>query len=182
MADPFIAEIRMFGGPYAPRNWTLCEGQLMQISQYSSVYALVGVMYGGDGRTTFGIPNMKGRAPMHVGTGIGLSPRTQGQMIGYPTVLLNETNLPPHTHHLNGTGADGNSVAAQGKMLGHANKKIGPKPSTMALYNPPNPSSETPMASEAIAQTGGGQAHENRQPFLGINFIFSLSGTFPSRN
>lgn len=181
--DPFISEIRMFAGYWSPRNWAFCDGQICQIAQQSTLFALIGATYGGDGRSTFALPDMRGRAPMHTGRGIGLTNRPQGIRVGYPTVSLTADQLPAHTHDLYATSADGDDTTpGAGKMLANAQKEVRNKLRPLSLYKTPNPTTLTRMDYQAIGNTGGNHAHENRQPFLGINFIFSLTGIFPERS
>ncbi|MCP4114865.1 MAG: phage tail protein [Desulfobacteraceae bacterium] len=178
--DPFIAEIRIFAGSWAPRNWVFCDGQIFQIAQNPVLYTLLGTNYGGDGRSTFGIPDMRGRAPMHTGRGIGLTDRPQGFQAGYPTVPLTVNQLPAHTHDLYATSADGDDTTPSSqKMLAKAKLSKRGRIKPLDIYNTPNQT--TQMSSQAIGNAGGTMAHENRQPFLGINFILSLAGIFPER-
>ena len=177
--DPYIAEIRMFGGSWAPENWGFCEGQIFQIQQNSVLYALLGTTYGGDGRQTFALPNMKGRAAMHTGRGTGLTNRPQGFLFGYPSVNLNVNNLPVHNHDLYATSADGDVTAPAGKMLAQGKMEIKGRVRPLNFYHAPNQQTEM---SQAIGNAGGMQDHENRQPLLGINFILSLAGIYPERN
>ena len=175
MSEPFIAEIRIFGLNFAPRNWAFCNGQLLPIAQNTALFALVGTTYGGDGRTTFGLPDLQGRAPMHPGTGPGLSTRRLGEKAGVDTVTLATTQMPSHGHTLR-TGAmecssaaatstdpRGNFVAVTSDLSRRIYRDVGPVATT-----------DTPV--------GGGQAHDNRQPFLACNFCIALVGLFPSRS
>jgi microcystin-dependent protein len=174
MSEPFIAEIRIFAGTFAPRNWAFCNGQLLQISQNTALFSLVGTTYGGDGRTTFGLPNLQGRAAMHWGSGSGLTTRSIGASGGAETVTLTSAHLPAHSHALgvNQTSAanqdDPSSTAVPGTTVG-AN-----------VYG--GASNLVPMATDALGAAGGGQSHTNMQPFLVLNFIIAIAGTFPSRN
>lgn len=168
MSEPFIAEIKLFAGNFAPRNWAFCDGQLMPIAQNTALYSLVGTTYGGDGRTTFGLPNLQGRAPMHPGQGPGLRQHQLGEQGGSETAALNENQLPRHEHPLRAAG-NADRADPGGNALGAA-----------AMYGPAG--GEVAMAAEAIGHSGGNQAHNNMQPYLAINFVIALQGLFPSRS
>ena len=179
MSEPFIAEIKIFAGNFAPRGWAFCNGQLLAITQNTALFSLVGTIYGGDGRTTFGLPNLLGRAPMHPGSGPGLTPRRLGQKLGTETVTLSEAQLPNHSHSVgmqavdavgNLTSPVGNNALAQ-SQTGRGG---------FGLYD--NKDNVDNMANPALASIGGGLAHENMQPFLALNFIIALVGQFPSRS
>ncbi|MDG2122337.1 MAG: tail fiber protein [Verrucomicrobiales bacterium] len=187
MADPFIAEIIMFGGNFAPRGWALCEGQLLAISQNSALFSLLGTMYGGDGRTTFGLPDMRGRAPMHAGGGPGLATRQEGQKFGTETNTHSQSQLPAHTHagttNVTLTPRGGGAATADSSVGNHFASSSGFGGTTSLYANTPN----TELAggdlslSTTLTNTGGSQAVNNMAPFLAIHFIISLFGTFPSR-
>ena len=170
-AEPFIGEIRMFAGNYAPRDWAFCNGQLLPIAQYSALYSLLGTYYGGDGRTTFGLPDLRGRVPLHAGSGPGLSTRYLGQKGGWESVTLSQTQIPAHTHQARAssevpdTNSPEDAVPAE-KVRTH-------------LYS--SGSADVNMGSTAIASTGGNQAHDNMPPFLGIHYIICLNGNYPQR-
>ena len=174
MSEPFIAEIRIFAGNFAPRGWAFCNGQLLQISQNTALFSLIGTIYGGDGRTTTGLPNLQGRAAMHPGTGPGLSQRRLGQSGGVTQVTLTSNQVPNHTHAMNASPNPGESSDAQGSALGRA---VGGAP-----YQQNTTDNLVPLASEALPAVGGGQAHNNMQPYLGMYFIIALTGVFPSRS
>jgi microcystin-dependent protein len=180
MSEPYIGQIMMFGGTFAIRGWALCDGQLLPIDQNQALFAIVGTTYGGDGRTTFGLPDLRGRAPMHEGNGPGLSSRTLGSRGGAETNTLVTNQMPSHTHvisdpALNATANPANTSDPSGAALAIA-----------PAYN----DSELPLAAlrdgsvehTVPGATGGGQAHNNMQPFLTINFIIALQGIFPSRD
>jgi microcystin-dependent protein len=167
VAQPFIGEIRIFAGSVVPTGWAECNGQLLLISQNTALFQLLGTNYGGDGQTTFGLPDLRGRVPLGTGTGPGLSTRTAGEAGGAETVTLDVAQIPAHTHTLTGT------TAAQ-----DTDKPGGASPSAGGYYSTQAPA--TAMNPAAIASAGGGQAHPNVQPFLGLNFIISLFGIFPS--
>ncbi len=169
MAEPFLGEIIMFGGNFAPRGWALCDGQLLAISQNDALFSLLGTIYGGDGRTTFGLPDLRGRAPIHEGSGPGLTPRTIGQKSGTETQSLSVGTMPAHTHTLAASSTEADSNAPAGKVLADTNS---------ALYA--GSGTEVPT-SIPIGNSGGGGAHENMMPFLVINFCIALQGLYPSR-
>lgn len=173
MSEPFVAEIRIFAGNFAPRSWAFCDGQLLPIAQNTALFSLIGTTYGGDGRTTTALPNLQGRAPMHPGNGPGLTPRRLGQRGGTETVTLTEAQIPNHGHTaraVNGqavTNSPGSgSAPAQGQGRG-AN-----------LYSSADPDGTL----RQLDDVGGGQAHNNLQPYLAMNFIIALQGLFPSRS
>ena len=170
-ADPFIGEIRIFAGTFAPQGWAFCDGQLLAIAQNTALFSLLGTNYGGDGRTTFGLPDLRGRVPMHAGSGPGLTPRYLGQKGGQEQVTLNESQIPAHTHQAKAsseapdTNSPENAVSAQ-KVRTH-------------LYN--TGPSDVNMGTTAISSTGGSQAHDNMQPYQCLNYIICLQGLYPSR-
>lgn len=170
--NPFIGEIRSVGFNFAPQGWTLCQGQLLAIASNTALFSLLGTTFGGDGRTTFGIPDLRGRVIVSPGTGPGLSPYSWGQVGGQEFVTLNIQEMPSHNHYerLGGTGS---SPAGSNSLLGNIT-------GTNLIYNPT--SSGNTLASNAITNTGGSQAHENRMPFLGIQRILALTGIYPSRS
>ncbi len=172
MADPFIAEVRMWGLNFAPRSWALCNGQLLPIAQNTALFSLIGTTYGGDGRTTTGLPNLQGRAAMHFGNGPGLSPRRLGERGGSTTTALSVARMPSHGHGpLKGVEEDATSADPAGKYLAEADEDT---------YG--GSGTSTPMNANTVGAAGGGQAHENRQPYLAINFCICLQGTYPSRS
>ena len=169
MADPFIGEIRLFAGNFAPRFWAFCDGQILPISQNTALFSLLGTIYGGDGRTTFALPDFRDRVPMHHGQGPGLSLRDIGESGGSAQVTLLAAEMPAHTHTIGTTS----SSATAGTASGSAALGISAKNAYGAVQN------MAPMASEAA---GGGQSHENHQPYLGLSFIIALQGVFPPRS
>jgi microcystin-dependent protein len=171
MSEPFIGEVKMFGGTFAPRGWAYCNGQLLPIAENEPLFFLIGTTYGGDGQTTFALPDLQGRAPMHAGQGVGLTPRTLGEMTGAEGVTLLTGQIPSHTHQLNATatpttGAPGNTVALASTS--------GP-----SIYRAAT--NLVPMGA-VLSPNSGGQPHENRQPYLAVSFIIALEGIFPSRS
>lgn len=166
--DPFIAEIIMFGGNFAPRGWALCDGQLLPISQYSALFSILGTTYGGDGRTTFGLPDLRGRSPVHAGDGPGLSQVRLGEKGGSATTTLAIANLPAHSHNQRGAEEDANSADPGGNVC------------ATTEANAYHAAADANMG--ATSNVGNNQAFDNRSPFLVVNFIIALVGTFPSRN
>ncbi len=171
--DPFIGEIKFFGGNFAPRGWALCDGQLLSISANTALFSILGTTYGGDGRTTFGLPGMRGRSPVHPGTGPGLSTVGLGEKGGTETNTLGANNMPSHTHQLFGTTANGNANNPAGAVQAVDGADF--------VYNN-SAAADNPMSAAAIGNTGGGQSFTNRSPFIGVNCIIALVGVFPSRN
>lgn len=172
MSDPFLAEIRIFGTDFAPAGWAQCNGQLMPLSQNTALFSLLGVAYGGDGRTTFGLPNLQGAAPLQQGAGPGLSPRTLGETGGAPTVTLQQAEIPAHTHQLMHAGGAANA-AVPGPQVGFGR--------TLAAQVYAPGSAAIPTLPQALAPSGGGNPHNNRQPFLALNFCIALQGIYPQR-
>lgn len=172
MSEPFVGEIRMFAGNFAPRGWAFCEGQLLAVSQNDALFSLLGTIYGGDGRTTFGLPDMRGRIPLHQGTGPGLSPRRLGSKSGSERETLTTNQLASHTHDWNANTADADQSAPQGRVLAKA--------VAIRFWEPAG--QDASLASPTIANTGGSQSHNNLMPTLCINFIIALVGIYPSRN
>lgn len=170
MSDPFIAEIKIFAGNFAPRGWAFCNGQLLPIAQNTALFSIVGTIYGGDGRSTLGLPNLQGRAPMHPGRGPGLSPRSLGQKGGQERVTLNVNNLPPHQHLIQGSDGVSDTNSPDGTRLADTGGNN--------MYGELSDNEQLNAAS--IADTGGGSDHNNVQPLLGLNFIIALVGVFPS--
>jgi microcystin-dependent protein len=172
MADPFVGEIRMFGGNFAPQGWALCNGQLLSISQNTALFSLLGTNFGGDGRTTFGLPDLRGRAPIHMGQGNGLTPRSIGYASGRETVALTTQECPPHSHI-----ASGASGANQPSPVGNF-WSTDPNGNTAAYST----SANSVMSAGAVGTTGPTQPHDNMQPYLAVNYIIALAGVFPPRN
>ena len=169
MSDPFLGEIRMVGFNFAPRGWALCDGQILPISQNSALFALLGTTFGGDGRTTFGLPDLRGRAPKHVGTGPGLAPYNWGQQGGAENITLQLANLPSHNHTVNCQPEDGNQgTPANGFPAPVANGYASTSGGT--------------MNAGMIGSVGGGQPVSILPPYLVIYFCIALQGIFPSRS
>jgi len=165
MSEPFIGEIRLFGGNYAPRGWMFCEGQILPIMTNQALYSLLGNVYGGDGVTTFALPDYRGRVPIHVSPSIPLG-TAQGEAAH--TLTVNE--IPQHTHQVYGSSNPASASSPNGNIWADATNLYDP-PATMVQMNP-----------QAIAPAGGGQSHPNMQPYLSLNFTIAIEGIFPSRN
>ena len=172
--EPFIGQIMMVGFNFAPRGWANCDGQLLPISSNTALFSLLGTMYGGDGRTTFALPDLRSRVPVHVGTGPGLSSVVQGQRGGAEQVTLTESEMPSHSHNLLAAAAAASTIDPTNHSLAAEGTN------TVNLYSPTAPT--LAMHSNSVSNTGGNQAFGIRQPFLGIRFIIALQGVFPSRN
>lgn len=171
MADPYVGEIRLFAGNFAPNGWAFCRGQLLSIAENEVLFQLIGTTYGGDGQITYALPDLQGRAPVHQGQGPGLSQRVIGQTGGSESVTLTAAQMPAHTHTQMATKAAAQVAAGpSGSVLAAT---------TIALYGIDPPT--TPMGAGAIAAAGGGQPHDNMAPFLAMNYIISLYGIFPSQ-
>ena len=171
MGQPYIGEIRMFAGNFAPAGWAFCDGQLMPISENDALFTLIGTTYGGDGQETFGLPNMQSRIPIHAGTGAGGITRIIGEMAGVEQVTLTTQQIPVHNHSFVASTAVGTQNAPAGEVLASG--------STVLTYRPTAPTQ--PMAAQSISPTGGSQPHDNMVPFLCINYIISLFGIFPQQ-
>jgi microcystin-dependent protein len=173
MAERYIGEIRMFGGNFAPAGWALCNGQLIPIAQNTALFSILGTTYGGNGVTTFGLPDLRQRMPMHAGSGPGLTPRDLGEQGGEQAVSLTLQQMPSHSH---GMAASNTSASVQSP----ANALLA-KPITLsAPYH--DAAGIAPSPTGPLGTTGGGTAHNNMQPYLVVNFIIALNGTFPPRN
>ncbi|HEY1979771.1 MAG TPA: tail fiber protein [Xanthobacteraceae bacterium] len=183
MGTPYLGQISMFGGSYAPSGWAMCNGQLISISQNTALYSLLGTSYGGDGVQTFGLPNLQSRLPVHIGQGTGLSPYALGQNGGTSTVTLNTTTMPAHTHTLDATQALATSLKIGTALL--PAQITGPNANPELYANPvtgqPAPQPQA-MANGTCGMTGGSQPHDNMMPSLCITFIIALSGAYPTRS
>jgi len=170
--DPYVGEIRLFAGAYAPSGWAFCEGQTLEVASNTMLYSVIGNMYGGDGETTFMLPDLRGRAPVHQGEGTGLTPRAIGSTDGEATVTLSTEQMPVHDHTPQSAGAV-NDESPIGKVWGNPGTR-GQKIYSSQL--------NTPMNDQLISAAGGSQPHNNMQPFLGVNFIIALEGVFPPKS
>jgi microcystin-dependent protein len=177
MADPYIGEIRMFAGNFAPLGWMFCDGSVLSISQYEVLFNLIGTTYGGDGQNTFKLPDLRGRSPVHVGTGHGQT-YVVGQSGGIETVTLSQTQIPSHVHSVMTTSAGTTNTPGGSLLLSDQNGGQGSIPA----YAAPNASTLVALAPQSIAPAGGDQPHDNMQPFLALNFIIAFEGIYPSQS
>ncbi len=167
MSDPFLGEIRIVGFNFAPKGWAMCNGQLMQINQNQALFSLLGTTYGGNGQTTFALPDFRGKAPIHFGAGF-----IQGQTGGEQAHTVTQSEMPAHIHIAQGFNANGDQVIPTGNVIGSVN----------GLYGGPGAGSKVTLSPATIGNVGGSQAHNNMQPYLVLNFIVALQGIFPSKN
>ncbi len=174
MSEPFIAEIRIFAGNFAPRSWAFCDGQLLPVAQNTALFSLIGTTYGGDGRTTTALPNLQGRAPMHPGRGPGLTARRLGEKVGVDTVTLSEAQIPSHTHTARVDNNNSNVTTP-------SNQSSMSRSAAGFAWHTDTSSNLVDLSSATLATTGGSQAHTNVQPYLTLNFIIALQGLYPSR-
>ena len=179
MAEPFIGQIILFAGNFAIRGYAMCNGQLLSIAQNTALFSILGTTYGGNGQTTFALPDLRGRVPNHMGQGPGLSNYSLGQVAGVENTTLTQNNLPPHSHTLNGSNSGQANVASPGNnFLG-----IGKVPSsseTINMYN--SVASASPLNAASITGGGGSIPFSILQPYLTLNYLIALEGIFPSRN
>lgn len=173
MAEPFLGEIRMFAGNYAPRHWALCDGQLLPVINNEALFSLFGTRYGGDGRTTFGLPDLRGRLPMHQGQGPGLTSRQIGQRFGVEAVTLKVDEIPPHSHPMIASSNNATSNDPAGNVLANT---AGEK-----FYHT-DTSKIRKLLSGAVANSGTNASHYNLMPSICLNFIVAVFGTYPPRN
>jgi microcystin-dependent protein len=170
MSEPFLAEIRIVGFNFAPRGWAFCDGQILPINQNQSLYSLLGTTYGGDGRTSFALPDLRSRTPFHKGDGY-----TLGQKGGAETVTLSTAEIAAHTHAFKASSSDGNNASAQNDVLAAV-------PAPDEAYRNPEAATTTALRSGSVTNVGEGQAHDNMQPYQTLDFCIALQGLFPSRN
>jgi microcystin-dependent protein len=172
MADPFVAEIRIFGFNFAPKGWAFCDGQILPLSQNTALFSLLGTTYGGDGKSNFALPNMQGNAPMHPSQGPGLSLHDLGETGGSETVSLLESEIPAHAHGWNASNSDSTSQAPGDQLVagGVGGITLFANPASLVQLNP-----------NAVTPAGGDQPHNNMQPYLTLNFCIALQGVFPPR-
>ncbi|GAA4323356.1 phage tail protein [Flaviaesturariibacter amylovorans] len=193
--DPFIGEIKIFGGNFAPRGWAMCQGQLLSIAQNSALFSLLGTMYGGDGVTTFGLPDLRGRTAIGMGQAPGLTNRSQGEMAGTENVSLVSTQIPMHAHPI-----DGNAHATLNVYNGNADIDAPVAGASLATVNTggrgasayatffSGGTTNTALAASSVGMSGntgvagGSQPHDNMQPYLALNYIIALQGIYPSRD
>lgn len=169
MSEPFVGEIRMFAGNFAPRGWAFCDGQLLAVSSNDALFSLLGTIYGGDGRTTFGLPDLRGRIPIHMGTGPGLSNRRLGAKLGTEQETLTLSQLPSHNHLVKASNSVGNSKSGPQIAAGNLARVYSSEVANIELN------------AASITNTGGSQSHSNLMPTLCVHFIIALFGIYPSR-
>ena len=168
--DPFLGEIRMFAGNFAPQGWALCDGQILPIQQYTALFSLLGTNYGGDGVRVFALPNLQGMSPLCYGNGPGLSPYVIGQTGGASAVTLLTTELPAHSHNVNISTLSAPSRSPSNNLPAYGDHE---------LYSSQNPT--VSLSPKSVTSTGGNQSHNNLQPSLVVTFIIALEGVFPAR-
>lgn len=173
MSEPFLAEVRIVGFNFAPRGWAFCDGQILPINQNQSLYSLLGTTYGGDGRTSFALPDMRGRTPIHVGASNGTDHRL-GQKSGEETHTLAVNEMPSHDHGLKASSELADTPIPTGNLLASS--------APNEIYSAFASSQQAQLANGTVVNAGGGQAHNNMMPYLTINFCIALQGLFPSRN
>ena len=169
--EPFIGEVRWFAGNFAPRGWAFCDGQLLAISQNTALFSILGTTYGGDGRTTFGLPDMRGRSMLHAGRGPGLTPRLIGQKGGTEAETLNTSQLATHSHTLRADNTGGDSVLPNDRVISKAGR--------LRMFDA---NANVDMGGSSITTTGGGQSHNNMRPYITMSCIIAMQGLYPSRN
>lgn len=176
--EPFIGEIRLFAGNYAPQGWLLCQGQLIGISDNETLFTLLGTTYGGDGQSTFGLPNLQGTLPIGQGQGLGLTNRIIGQQLGSEDVTLTQAQIPAHSHTVFATSETATTVTpGPGVMLATV-------PNTQGFYDSgtANPPTKAAFSSKAVGVVGNNQPHSNHMPTASINYIIATTGIFPAQN
>jgi microcystin-dependent protein len=171
MADPFVAEIRIFPFNFAPKGWAFCDGQLLPLSQNTALFSLLGTTYGGNGKSNFALPNMQGNAPMHPGQGPGLSLHDLGELGGSETVTLLQSEIPAHTHTVNASLSNGIDRLATNELFATG---VG-----IGMYAAPG--ALTQLSPSTATPAGGGQPHNNMMPYLTLSFCIALQGVFPPR-
>ena len=170
MADQFLGEIRIVGFNFPPQGWASCDGQILPLSQNTALFSLLGTNYGGNGASTFALPDMRGRAPMAPGNGAGLSNRVQGESVGSETITLSSSQMPAHTHGVAAQSSPADRGNASGAMLAQSAEPIYANAGAMQT-----------LSTASVTPTGGSSPHNNMQPFLTLNFVIALSGIFPAR-
>jgi len=173
MADPFVAEIRIFPFNFAPKGWAFCDGQLLPLSQNTALFSLLGTTYGGDGKSNFALPDMQGNAPMHPGQGPGLSLHDLGETGGAQTASLLGSEITAHSHAWKASAADATAASPAANQVG--------LPSGLNMYAPAAGAPLVPLSPNALTPAGGDQPHNNMQPYLTLNFCIALQGVFPQR-
>ncbi len=165
MSEPFLAEVKMVGFNFPPRGWAFCDGQILPINQNQSLFSLLGTTFGGDGRTSFALPDLRGRTPVHIGTGV-----TWGQKAGEETHSLQASEIPQHTHTAQASSTSGDAPIPTGFVLASSGNTYGPAANLQSTHP------------ETVTNTGSGNGHQNMQPYLAVQFCIAITGLFPSRN
>jgi microcystin-dependent protein len=179
MSQPFVGQVCSFGFTFAPVDWAFCNGQTLPISQYQALYQLLGTTFGGDGNTTFQLPDLRGRVPLNQGQGQTLSPYVMGQVTGSESVTLTSGQIPAHTHSVATCNTPGTTnVPSTGTFLSDE----GPGTPAVTTYTPGAPATQIALAGSTISPSGSSLGHENRQPYLAVNFCIALFGIFPPQN
>ena len=176
MSEPYIGEIRMFGFPRIPTGWLACDGSLQPISQYEALYTLLGTSYGGDGQTTFGLPDLRGSAPMHEGTGLGLTPRVIGQQLGTEEVTLTSQTTAQHNHSLLASQVQATTATPDPSQM------LGALTGDVWYFSTQGSATAQTMATNSTSLVGGNQPHDNTMPTLTVSFCIAWTGVWPSQN
>jgi microcystin-dependent protein len=179
--EPFVGEIKMFAGNFAPRGYALCNGQLLSIQQNAALFSILGTTFGGNGVSTFGLPDLRSRVPLHQGQGPGLSTYVLGQVGGVESVTLVKGQMPAHNHTVAVVNTPGNQIDPTGNLPAEENNGTVRNPKT-DNFGFSNATATGTLAPTAVSMSGGNLPHENRQPLLCVSFIIALTGIFPSRN
>jgi len=179
MSEPFIGEVRIWGCSFTPRGWASCDGQLLPIASNTALFSVLGTTFGGDGRTTFALPDLRDQAAMHPGHGPGLSSRRLGQKTGTDEVTLTEAQMPAHKHVMSGVQDPATSATPADTMMMAFDTPTGSTENILYLNNAETANAQ--MASSTLSNMGGSQAHENRQPAITMNYCIALTGLYPSR-
>jgi microcystin-dependent protein len=183
MSDWYLGEVRLFAGNYAPEGWQVCDGSALQINTYQALYSLIGTTYGGNGTTTFNVPDLRGRLPVGQGQGTGLTARTIGQSLGASQIQIQPANMPSHSHLFNAVNSGGTSLVVSSGVSLAETKTLQGGGGTVAHYVPPAAAASTlTMAAGAVTTaTGGGLTHTNVMPYLALQYIIAVTGLYPQR-
>lgn len=185
MSEPFIGEIILFAGNFEPRGWAFCNGQILSIAQNTALFSILGTTYGGNGQTTFALPDLRSRVPVHSGNGsagTGLSSYQLGQQGGSENVTLTIPQMPQHNHPVNADASNGGALSPSGGNLAQTASGSGRGATTMNTYTTGTPAAPVQLVATTVGAQGGSQGHPNIQPYLGLNFIIAIEGLYPSRN
>jgi len=180
--DQYIGEIRLFAGDYAPEDWAICDGRLLNINQYNVLYSLIGTTYGGNGTTTFAVPDLRGRAPVGIGQGVGLTARNLGSAFGTEAVTLTSAQMPTHTHPMTVSTGAATNIGPSNALLGNAGCTVSGTSYAVQYFDDGNPNTTTvTLNSQSVSNFGGNMPHNNRQPYVALTYIIALQGTYPQR-